>query len=133
MSNAGSRILRSVRSTRAYACGEATEGFVAHVPEGVDVKAIRESLGLSQGAFAERFGLIPAAIRDWEQHRRQPDPTPRVLLLVIAHDPDAVEGVAARRGVRPERGKEAPRAAQHRGFAPCKSWPAPLPSFPYFG
>ena len=90
MSNAGSRILRSVRSARAYARGEATEGFVAHVPEEVDVKAIRERLGLSQDAFAERFGLSPAAIRDWEQHRRQPDPAARVLLLVIAHDPDAV-------------------------------------------
>ncbi len=90
MSNAGSRILRSVRSARAYARGEVSEGFVAHVPEAVDVKGIRERLGLSQGAFAARFGLSPAAIRDWEQHRRQPDPAARVLLLVIAHDPDAV-------------------------------------------
>ncbi len=90
MSNAGSRILRSVRSARSYARDEATEGFVTHVPEGVDVKTIRERLGLSQDAFAERFGLSPAAIRDWEQHRRQPDPAARVLLLVIAHDPDAV-------------------------------------------
>ena len=90
MSKAGSRILHSVRSARAYARGEVSEGFVAHVPEGVDVKAIPERLGLSQGAFAERFGLSPAAIRDWEQHRRQPDPAARVLLLVIAHDPDAV-------------------------------------------
>ncbi len=90
MSNAGSRILRSVNAARAYARGEVTEGFVAHVPEGVDVKAIRRTLGLSQGAFAQRFGLSPAAIRDWEQQRRQPDPAARVLLLVIAHNPDAV-------------------------------------------
>ena len=90
MSNAGSRILRSVNAARAYARGEVTEGFVAHVPDGVDVKAIRQTLGLSQGAFARRFGLSPAAIRDWEQRRRQPDPAARVLLLVIAYNPDAV-------------------------------------------
>ena len=90
MSNAGARILRSVRAARSYARGEVTEGFVAHVPEVVDVKAIRQTLGLSQGAFAQRFGLSPAAIRDWEQQRRQPDPAARVLLLVIAHDPDVV-------------------------------------------
>ncbi len=90
MSSAGSRILGSVRAARAYARGEVTKGFVAHVPDCVDVKAIRETLGLSQVAFAERFGLSPAAIRDWEQHRRQPDPAARVLLQVIAHNPAAV-------------------------------------------
>jgi putative transcriptional regulator len=90
MSNAGSRILRSVRGARAYARGEAGEGFVAHVPEAVDVKAIRTKLHLSQDAFARRFGFTLAAVRDWEQHRRQPEQAARVLLLVIAHNPTAV-------------------------------------------
>ena len=83
MSKAGKRILESVEQAIAFAGGEVTEGFVVHHPKGVDVKAIRQ-------AFAERFGLSAAAIRDWEQHRRQPDPAARVLLLVIAHHPDAV-------------------------------------------
>jgi putative transcriptional regulator len=91
MSNAGNRILRSVRNARAYARGEVTDGFVAHVPEDVDVKAIRTQLGLSQEAFALRFGFSAAAVRDWEQHRRQPEQAARVLLLVIAHNPDAVD------------------------------------------
>jgi putative transcriptional regulator len=90
MSNAGNRILKSIRQARAYARGEATEGFVAHVPEDVDVRAIRHGLGLSQEAFALRFGFSPAAVRDWEQHRRQPEQAARVLLLVIAHNPEAV-------------------------------------------
>jgi putative transcriptional regulator len=29
-------------------------------------------------------------VRDWEQHRRQPEQAARVLLLVIAHNPTAV-------------------------------------------
>ena len=91
MSTAGNRILRSVRNARAYARGETTEGFVAHVPPEVDVKAIRGKLGLSQESFARRFGFSPAAVRDWEQQRRQPEQAARVLLLVIAHDPTAVE------------------------------------------
>jgi putative transcriptional regulator len=95
MSNAGNRILRSVRNARAYARGEVTDGFVAHVPEDVDVKAIRTQLGLSQEAFALRFGFSPAAVRDWEQHRRQPEQAARVLLLVIAHNPDAVDEALA--------------------------------------
>jgi putative transcriptional regulator len=90
MSNAGNRILRSVRRARAYARGEATDDFIAHVPEDVDVKAIRTKLRLSQEAFARRFGFSRAAVRDWEQHRRQPEQATRVLLLVIAHNPAAV-------------------------------------------
>ena len=93
MSKAGTRILRSVRAARAYARGEAADGFVVHVPEQIDVKAIRSKLGLSQQAFADRFGFSPAAVRDWEQHRRQPEQAARVLLLVINHAPKTVEHV----------------------------------------
>lgn len=95
MSRAGSRILSSVRAARAYARGEATQGFVAHVPDDIDVRAIRADLGLSQDAFARRFGLSAAAIRDWEQGRRQPEQAARVLLMVIAHSPDAVDQAIA--------------------------------------
>ena len=59
MSRVGSRLLRSVREARAYARGETTEGFAVHVPEEVDVKAIRAKTGLSQEAFALRYGFSP--------------------------------------------------------------------------
>jgi putative transcriptional regulator len=93
MSKAGDRILRSARNARAYARGEVAEGFVAHVPEAVDVRAIREGTGLSQAGFARRFGFSAAAIRDWEQHRRQPETPARLLLLMIQHKRAAVEEV----------------------------------------
>ena len=90
MSAAGERILRSARQALAFARGEITEGFIVHVPNTVDVKAIRERSGLTQEAFARKFGFTAAAVRDWEQGRRQPEKAARVLLLVIAHNPDAV-------------------------------------------
>lgn len=93
MSVAGSRILQSVRRARAYARGEAAEGFVAHVPDQVDVKAIRARLNLSQEGFARRFGFSLAAVRDWEQSRRQPEQAARVLLMVIDRAPDVVVDV----------------------------------------
>lgn len=96
MSHAADRIRRSARRARAYARGETTAGFIAHVPQTVDVKAIRAGLGLSQQAFALRFGFSPAAVRDWEQQRRQPDPAARVLLTVITHDPAAVDRALAK-------------------------------------
>jgi len=90
MSRAGNRLLQSIREARAFARGEATEGFVVHVPEDVDVKAIRMKTGLSQERFALRYGFSRAAVRDWEQGRRQPGQAARVLLLVIKHNPKAV-------------------------------------------
>ena len=96
MSRAGSRILHGAREALAFARGETTEGFIVHVPKQVDVKDIRAKTGLSQEAFARRFGFTAAAVRDWEQGRRQPEQAARVLLLVIAHNPDAVtEALAA--------------------------------------
>ena len=96
MSQAGSRILLGARQARAFAEGKSTEGFIVHVPKHVDVKEVRQKTGLSQEAFARRFGFTSAAVRDWEQGRRQPEKAARVLLLVIAHNPDAVtEALAA--------------------------------------
>lgn len=95
MSKAGERILGSIRNARAYARGEVSEGFVAHVPAEVDVKAIRAKLNLSQDAFARRFGFSTAAVRDWEQHRRQPEQAAKVLLLVIDRAPEVVNAALA--------------------------------------
>jgi putative transcriptional regulator len=64
-------------------------------PVNVDVRAIRAGLGLSQTAFARRFGFSPATIREWEQGRRQPEAAARVLLLVIASKPEVVDEVLA--------------------------------------
>jgi putative transcriptional regulator len=95
MSRAGSRILNSVRTARAYARGDSDGGFVLHVPDNVDVRGIRADLGLSQEAFAKRFGFSLAAVRDWEQQRRTPEQAARVLLLVIPNDPAAVDRALA--------------------------------------
>lgn len=89
MSKAGGSILRGAREALAYARGE-REGFVAHVPEQVDVKAIRKRLGVSQTKFATEFGFALDAVRNWEQGRRQPDVAARAFLMVIDREPDAV-------------------------------------------
>ena len=95
MSRAGERILSSARQALAFARGETTEGFIVHVPKQVDVKDIRQKTGLSQEAFARKFGFTVASVRDWEQGRRQPEQAARVLLRVIAHNPDAVTAALA--------------------------------------
>jgi putative transcriptional regulator len=55
-----------------------------------DVRALRTRLGLSQEAFARRFGFSVDAVRQYESHRRTPTGPARTLLRVIAREPDAV-------------------------------------------
>lgn len=56
----------------------------------VDVKALRARLKLSQEAFALRYGLDVATLRNWEQGRTRPDGPAAVLLQLIDRDPDRV-------------------------------------------
>ncbi len=89
MSKAGDSILKGAREALAYARGEPVDAVV-HVPEDIDVKAIRSKTGLSQVKFAARFGFSPNALRNWEQGRRQPDGAARAFLIVIDREPEIV-------------------------------------------
>lgn len=95
MSKAGKRILSSVRKARAFARGETDKGFVVHVPEEVNVRAIRRRLALTRVEFASRFGFSPDAVKEWEIGRRTPDRSARVLLKIVEQEPDAVRRALA--------------------------------------
>jgi putative transcriptional regulator len=69
--------------------------YKVHIPENINVKAIREKMGLSQSSFANRFGLSIYALRNWEQGKRQPDLAARAYLKVIEKEPDIVTRVLA--------------------------------------
>ena len=53
-------------------------------------RQVRHKLGLSQDAFARRYGIPVATLRAWEQNRQQPDQATRSYLEVIAKIPEAV-------------------------------------------
>jgi len=87
----GQDILKGMREMQAWAKGEVelrTRNF--NVPEEIDVKAIREKLGLSQAQFAIRYCFSPRTLQQWEQGRSKPDNTARAYLTVIDNNPDAV-------------------------------------------
>jgi DNA-binding transcriptional regulator YiaG len=56
----------------------------------VDVKALRQRLGISQEAFAGRYGLDVATVRNWEQGRTIPEGPAAALLQLIDRDPDKI-------------------------------------------
>jgi putative transcriptional regulator len=58
-------------------------------------KRIRWALQMSQAEFAKTFRIPLAMLRDWEQHRRDPDQAMQAYLEVIAREPDAVRRALA--------------------------------------
>lgn len=52
-----------------------------------DVKEIRKKTGLTQEEFAALFGWSKDAVSSWEQGRRAPDHSAKVMLKLIAKDP----------------------------------------------
>jgi putative transcriptional regulator len=58
-------------------------------------KRLRWKLGLSQTEFAERFHIPVGTLRDWEQHRTEPDQAALSYLKVIEADADFVARAVA--------------------------------------
>ena len=85
------KIKSGLDSAIAYVDGTADKRqYRVHVPAEVNVKKIRRRLGLSQEAFARKYGFALSAIRDWEQGRRRPERSARILLKIVEREPEAV-------------------------------------------
>jgi putative transcriptional regulator len=85
-------IRRGLEEALAYAEGTAdTSRYSVHIPEDIDVKAIRAKLDMTQEEFAGRFGFSVNTLRHWEQGRRVPEGPTRAYLLVIDRNPKAVQ------------------------------------------
>ena len=91
MNTVADSIRRGLNEALAYAEGKAdANAYRVHVPERIDVKAIRTKLDMTQEEFAGRFGFSVNTLRHWEQGLRSPRGAARVLLQVVEHNPQAV-------------------------------------------
>ena len=59
------------------------------------IRRLRTGLGLSQAAFAERYGIPVANIRQYEIGRTMPPPAVQSFLKVIAAEPDRTAAAVA--------------------------------------
>lgn len=98
------KIVEGLKDAISYAKGAPTTRIREthyNVPDTIDVRKLREKLGMSQPEFALRFGFSLGTVRQWEHRRRYPDGAARVLLTVIEHSPEtvraALEAVPERR------------------------------------
>ena len=83
------QMMDGLNDVEAFLAGK-QEGFKTHVPQDVDVKAIRTRLGMTQAKFSGVFGFSLDAIKHWEGGRRNPEASARTLLTVIDKNPAAV-------------------------------------------
>ncbi len=60
------------------------------------VRTLRRALGMTQEDFAQKFHIPLGTLRDWEQGRSVPDQPAKVLLRLIAHDPEGVMATLAK-------------------------------------
>ena len=85
------KLVKALDEAASQLGAEHPDGYVVVVRrEKLDVRAIRERLGMSQPEFAARFGISVKTLRNWEQGHRQPEGPARAYLTVIKNDPDSV-------------------------------------------
>jgi putative transcriptional regulator len=106
------RILEGLADAVAYAKGDKTRGTATRfrMPE-VDVKSVRQKIGLSQEEFGDVFAISARTVQEWEQYRKSPSGPSRVLLAVIEANPASVKKVLHNlgRGQLPSKKKKVTR------------------------
>jgi putative transcriptional regulator len=66
------------------------------LPHTTDVSLIRQKLKLNQDEFADLMGVSVKTLRNWEQHRREPQGPARSLLRIAERAPGVVLRVLPR-------------------------------------
>ncbi len=97
MSKFGEDLITSLGQAVELARGKKVPGMRVTVVDVPDVRAIRQSLHMSQQRFSVSFRIPLATLKNWEQGRRYPDAPAAAYLLAIQHRPkEVMEAVAER-------------------------------------
>ncbi len=80
----------SIRQMKAIEVGKLAPSRVRLVNPENAVAQARQQLGLTQEAFARLLDTPVGTVRGWEQGRRQPPPSAKVLMRVATKYPEQV-------------------------------------------
>ena len=80
-------LVQSLKEARAIAGGE-LEPSRRFDRQPLDVKAMREGVGLSQREFARLLRVSVRTLQNWEQDRRHPTGPALALLKIVATAPE---------------------------------------------
>ncbi len=89
MSKAYSSINKGLKEAIEYSKGN-TKSAREFKPKSIDVKKLREKIGMSQPKFASSFGISLGTLRHWERGDRYPQGPALVLLNLLAKEPNTV-------------------------------------------
>lgn len=93
MKKAFDKIAAGLNDAIAFAGGDESR---ARPVKPVDIKSLRQRIGKTQDQFSNEFKLPVGTLRDWEQHRREPDTGSKVYLSMIEADPEGVKRILAK-------------------------------------
>lgn len=93
MSKIGTKLVAAMQEAVEHSKREKQLRTTSVAIANVDVQAIRKTQGMTQQEFANTYGFALSALRNWEQGRRLPDRSARLLLLLIEREPELVKGV----------------------------------------
>ncbi len=82
-------LVQSLKEARAIAGGD-LEPSRRFDRQPLDVKAMREGVGLSQSEFARLLRVSVRTLQNWEQDRRHPTGPALALLKIVATAPELV-------------------------------------------
>ena len=89
MSEAYKSISKGLKEAIEYSKGNTKEAREFR-PKHIDVKKLRERIGMSQPKFAASFGISLGTLRHWERGDRYPQGAALVLLNLLSKDPKTV-------------------------------------------
>lgn len=89
MSDAYKTISKGLKEAIEYSKGKTKESR-EFKPIHIDVKKLRERIGMSQPKFAASFGISLGTLRHWERGDRYPQGPALVLLNILSKDPNTV-------------------------------------------
>jgi putative transcriptional regulator len=92
-------LLQSVKEGGEILQGRRKAARTSQVGE-PDVREVRRGYRLSQSKFAALMGISAGTLRNWEQGRRKPEGSARILLRIVAKHPEAVLDVVRSGGRR---------------------------------
>ena len=97
MTKAGKELIKATTEALEIARGQAdSASYRVHLPDEINARLIRSQLNMTQGAFAQTFGIDIRTLQEWEQGRRIPSGPAQALLKIIYREPEAAKRAVVR-------------------------------------
>jgi putative transcriptional regulator len=94
MSRTFKSIKKGLSEAIAHASKKPKSRIRMHRPTTINVRAIRNKIGMTQMEFASSFGISVATLRHWERGDRIPNGPARILLSVVDREPETILRIA---------------------------------------